>query len=497
MRIPQHIKNIVFDLGGVLCGLDAERCIRAFHQIGADEVAVYVKEHRVEDLFLQSELGYITTEQFCDEVRRITQRPLEDEQIVWAWNELLTGITDERWQAVLRLAKDYRLFILSNTNEMHWGKWLLEERESEGTKESVFEKCFLSYELHLAKPSREIFEAVLQQADIKAEETLFIDDSLVNCQAAEALGIHTYYNKHINDWIAREQVATIGFFDGVHRGHRYLIDQMIAVAKEAEMESTVITFDRHPRQVLHSDYQPQMLSTFEEKKALLAQTPADHIEVLPFDEQLAALSAREFMDEVLRKRLNVRKLVIGYDNRFGHNRSESFEDYVRYGQELGIEVIQAMPLGEQTQISSSYIRACLLVGNVNGANEALGYAYSLTGTVTEGFHEGRKIGFPTANLNTDETGKLVPAPGVYAVHVQLENEQHLRLAMMNIGTRPTYDGHMQTLEVHIFDFNGDIYGQQLRVLFDRRIRNEMKFSSPQELAKQLEKDKEEVRRIYA
>ena len=295
------------------------------------------------------------------------------------------------------------------------------------------------------------------------------------------------------------QVATIGFFDGVHRGHRYLIDQMITVAKEANMESTLITFDRHPRQVLHSDYLPQMLSTFEEKKALLENTPADHIEILTFDEQLAALSAHDFMKQVLRERLNVRKLVIGYDNRFGHNRSEGFEDYVRYGQELGIEVIQAMPLSEPDKeaISSSYIRACLLVGNVWGANEALGYAYSLTGRVIEGFHEGRKIGFPTANLNTDETGKLVPASGVYAVHVQLENEQHLRPAMMNIGTRPTYDGHMQTLEVHIFDFNGDIYGQQLRVVFDRRIRNEMKFSSPQELAKQLEKDKEEVRRIYA
>lgn len=295
------------------------------------------------------------------------------------------------------------------------------------------------------------------------------------------------------------QVATIGFFDGVHRGHRYLIDQMITVAKEADMESTVITFDRHPRQVLHSDYLPQMLSTFEEKKALLENTPADHIEILTFDEQLAALSAHDFMKQVLRERLNVCKLVIGYDNRFGHNRSEGFENYVRYGQELGIEVIQAMPLSEPDKeaISSSYIRACLLVGNVWGANEALGYAYSLTGRVIEGFHEGRKIGFPTANLNTDETGKLVPASGVYAVHVQLENEQHLRLAMMNIGTRPTYDGHMQTLEVHIFDFNGDIYGQQLRVVFDRRIRNEMKFSSPQELAKQLEKDKEEIRRIYA
>ena len=167
MRIPPHIKNIVFDLGGVLCGLDAERCIRAFHQIGAEEVAVYVEEHRVEDLFLQSELGYITTEEFCEEVRRITQRPIDDEKIVWAWNELLTGITPERRQAVVELSKKYRLFVLSNTNDMHWKKWeasSLLPLKGEVFKDGVFEKCFLSYELHLAKPQREIFEAVLQQA---------------------------------------------------------------------------------------------------------------------------------------------------------------------------------------------------------------------------------------------------------------------------------------------------------------------------------------------
>ena len=204
MKIPPHIKNIVFDLGGVLCGLDAERCIRAFHQIGAEEVAVYVEEHRVEDLFLQSELGYITTEEFCEEVRRITHRPIDDEKTVWAWNELLTGITPERRQAVLELSKKYRLFILSNTNDMHWKKWeasSLLPLKGEVFKDGVFEKCFLSYELHLAKPQREIFEAVLQQADIKADETLFIDDSLKNCEAAQALGIHTYHNQHINDWL--------------------------------------------------------------------------------------------------------------------------------------------------------------------------------------------------------------------------------------------------------------------------------------------------------
>ena len=290
------------------------------------------------------------------------------------------------------------------------------------------------------------------------------------------------------------QVATIGFFDGVHRGHRCLIEQVKDVARKAGLPSMIITFDRHPRQVLHSDYQPQMLSTLDEKTTLLKATGIDRVEVLHFDEQLAVLSARDFMEQVLCRQYGITKLVIGYDNRFGHNRSEGFDDYVGYGKELGIEVIQAAPLSEQqeTAVSSSYIRACLLVGNIEGANDALGYPYTLTGNVTNGFHEGRKIGFPTANLSTDETGKIIPASGVYAVHVQLEGEQLLRPAMMNIGTRPTYDGHSQTLEVHIFDFNSDIYGQLLTVEFVERLRPERRFDGPEALVEQLNSDREQA-----
>lgn len=210
MGIQQDIKNIVFDLGGVLCGLDADRCIKAFLEIGAEEVAVYVQEHRVEDLFLRAELGQISTHEFCDEVRHITNRDLTDDRIVWAWNELLTGITEERKAAVTMLSKRYRLFVLSNTNDMHWTRW----EEMSGmvdrvavvsgklsAAEPVFEKTFLSYRLHLAKPSHEIYETVLQQAGLQAEQTLFIDDSLTNCKAAEEVGIRTFHNKSINDWL--------------------------------------------------------------------------------------------------------------------------------------------------------------------------------------------------------------------------------------------------------------------------------------------------------
>lgn len=290
------------------------------------------------------------------------------------------------------------------------------------------------------------------------------------------------------------QVATIGFFDGVHRGHRYLIEQMTEVAHQAGMESTVITFDRSARQVLHSDYQPRMLSTLAEKKALLQATAANHVEILTFDRQLASLSAYDFMKHILKERMNTSKLVIGYDNRFGHNRAEGFDDYVRYGKELGIEIIQAQPLdeGHLNPVSSSYIRDCLLKGDIPAANDALGYVYSLTGRVVNGFHEGRKIGFPTANLDVNDTGKLIPAEGVYAVYVQLENEQRLLPGMMNIGMRPTYDGHIQTLEVHVLDFHENIYNQEVRVLFKKRIRSELKFASPEQLALQLRQDKENV-----
>ena len=210
MGIQQDIKNIVFDLGGVLCGLDADRCIKAFFEIGAEEVAVYVQKHRVEDLFLRAELGQISTHEFCDEVRHITNRDLTDDRIVWAWNELLTGITEERKAAVTALSKRYRLFVLSNTNDMHWTRWEemsgMADRASVvagklSAAEPVFEKTFLSYRLHLAKPSHEIYETVLLQAGLQAEQTLFIDDSLTNCKAAEEVGIRTFHNKSINDWL--------------------------------------------------------------------------------------------------------------------------------------------------------------------------------------------------------------------------------------------------------------------------------------------------------
>ena len=199
------------------------------------------------------------------------------------------------------------------------------------------------------------------------------------------------------------------------------------------------------------------------------------------------------MKQVLHDRLNVKQLIIGYDNRFGHNREEDFEDYVRYGNELGIEVIhnQAFVLNG-VNVSSSVIRSFLQAGEIEMATLCLGYSYTLVGKVVHGFAQGRKMGFPTANIDTAESSQLVPAPGVYAVKVKIENTVTLLHGMMNIGMRPTFDGSKLTLEVNIFNFQGDLYGKQLQVVFIHRIREERKFNNALGLAEQLQKDRLQI-----
>lgn len=292
-------------------------------------------------------------------------------------------------------------------------------------------------------------------------------------------------------------VATIGFFDGVHRGHRYLIDDVKARAGSmGGMQSTVITFDAHPRLVLHKDYRPRLLTTLDEKVERLSMTGVDNCVVLHFDEAMAALPAREFMQEVLLKRLNVRTLVTGYDNRFGHNRSEGFDDYVGYGREMGVDVVKADAFTlNGVQVSSSVIRSFLTEGEVRMAAMCLGYGYRLTGRVVGGYHEGRRMGFPTANIVPEDRLKLVPRGGVYAVRAAVDGGPRLMGGMMNIGTRPTFDGTDTTLEVNIFGFSGDLYGHTLTVEFAEKLRDERKFPSVRRLMEQLEEDRREAERV--
>ena len=293
------------------------------------------------------------------------------------------------------------------------------------------------------------------------------------------------------------QVATIGFFDGVHRGHCSLLSQVVRQAAQRNRQSTVVTFDIHPRQLVNPDFQPLLLTTLDEKLKLLSLQGIDRVALLHFDEQMASLSARDFMSVVLSRQLNVDTLVLGYDSRFGHGRTAGFADYEAYGRSMGIDVLRATPLlsDDGTPVSSSLVRNLLLSGNIAQANDALGRRYSLTGNVVDGFHEGRRLGFPTANLALADRQRLVPGRGVYAVWAELTGYSEPMPAMMNIGTRPTYNGSSQTLEVHIIGYEGDLYGQDVTVTFAERIRSEQPFDSPSALASQLQVDRKACIRI--
>ncbi|MEI6752532.1 MAG: bifunctional riboflavin kinase/FAD synthetase [Paludibacter sp.] len=291
-------------------------------------------------------------------------------------------------------------------------------------------------------------------------------------------------------------VATVGFFDGVHAGHRFLIEELKVLAKARNLQSLVITFNTHPRKVLNSDYQPQLLTTLSEKLEQLESTGIDRCVVLDFTPELAQLSAFDFLKTILKEQYHVKTLLVGHDHRFGHNRADGFAEYKHYGEMLGMEVVQAgrYKTAEDRHVSSSNIRLAIEQGDINHANKLLTYPYAFRGKVIDGFKVGRKIGFPTANLQPLDADKLIPPFGVYAVRVY--HNESLYKGMMNIGTRPTLNNSYHTsLEVHILDFNMDIYNQIIKVEFLSKIRDEQKFNSVDELIAQLKIDRKIVESI--
>lgn len=314
-------------------------------------------------------------------------------------------------------------------------------------------------------------------------------------------------------------VVTIGSFDGVHRGHQSLLRQVRHIADERGLRAMAVTFATSPKRVLGAVEEPQ-LSTTEERTTLLRQSGMDEVALLDFTPQMAAMTARDFMQQVLKEQLKVEVLIIGYDHRFGRGRAEGFNDYVRYGQEIGLEVIRGEAcLADEEPISSTRIRHLLTEGRVAEANRLLGYPYKLQGQVVGGYQEGRKMGFPTANIQLSDAFKLLPADGVYAVKVNVvnnkdedgnegENEKNFHLSslnfqlkhrgMLNIGHRPTLNnGRGRSIEVHILDFEGDLYGQSLQIEFVERLREEQTFANIEALTAQLQKDKEQVKYLLA
>jgi riboflavin kinase / FMN adenylyltransferase len=284
--------------------------------------------------------------------------------------------------------------------------------------------------------------------------------------------------------------ATVGFFDGLHAGHRFLIEELKATAKIQNLKSVVITFAVHPLKVLNSGFRPEILTTLPEKLTQLTSTGIDACIVLDFTISMANLSAYEFLETILKDKFNVHTLLVGHDHRFGHNRTDGFPEYKKYGEALGMNVISCLQYNTDidNHISSSEIRNALKKGEVESANRLLTYEYSITGRVIEGFKVGRTIGYPTANLAISDPDKLIPAIGVYAVRVKWNSSTYK--GMLNIGHRPTLEnGNNISIEVHILDFKEDIYTQVLEVDFICKIRDEKKFKDIDELKEQLQNDK--------
>lgn len=284
-------------------------------------------------------------------------------------------------------------------------------------------------------------------------------------------------------------VAATGFFDGVHKGHREVISMLCELAKERGEKSAIISFWPHPRSVLQQEaYNLRLLNSLEEKKKLIKGLGVDEFITIPFNKDFSKNTTEVFLRDFLKEKYGVTTLIIGYDHRFGHDKV-SQEEMIKIANGIGIEVIRVDEFVLQNKvISSTKIRNLLTEGDIEGANIFLGYKYSLTGVVVAGERIGRTIGFPTANIKLYEPLKVVPADGVYLVEVELLDKRYVGIS--NIGVRPTIGEHNEkTIEVHILNFDEDIYGLDITISFVKCIRNEKKFASLGELKKQLEVDK--------
>ena len=310
-------------------------------------------------------------------------------------------------------------------------------------------------------------------------------------------GVKTYTN--INEFDAVNPVVTIGTFDGVHLGHQKVISRLNGFAHEHGGESVIFTFYPHPRLVTKpgpSDL--RLLTTLDEKKEQFARWGVDHLIVFPFTESFSQLTYAQFVKQILVDKMKTHCLVVGYDHRFGKNREGSFEYLQSCAQKYGFLIEKLEPLlVDEANVSSTRIRNALQAGLIEKANRYLGYRYTLHGTVVEGQRVGRKLGFPTANIEASDPYKLIPGHGVYAVEVKLSGKTYK--GMLNIGIRPTFNKNAdnRSIEVHLFDFTGDIYGKQITLVFAGKIREEQKFNGVEALTEQLKKDKSVALKILS
>lgn len=301
--------------------------------------------------------------------------------------------------------------------------------------------------------------------------------------------VYTSASEYNNE---RSCVVTIGTFDGVHIGHQAILKRLVKTAKKKNLDATLLTFFPHPRLVLQKDASLKLINTISEKKALLERTGLDHLIVHPFTKSFSRLSSVEFVRDILVHQLKAKKIIIGYDHRFGRNRTATIDDLKEFGKiynfkvaEIGVQEL------DEIAISSTKIRNALSVGDITTANNYLGYPFVLSGTVVKGNRVGRTIDFPTANLYVSETHKLIPTNGVYVVSANINSEKIYGIT--NIGTNPTVGGKHQTIETYFLDFNQDLYNTSLQLEFITHIRDEENFDGISSLKKAIQNDEKFAR----
>ncbi len=284
-------------------------------------------------------------------------------------------------------------------------------------------------------------------------------------------------------------VVTIGTFDGVHIGHQKIVNRLISIGKINGLKSVILTFFPHPRMVLQKDFNIKLINTIDERRDILDGLGLDYLLIKEFTIEFSRLTAEGFVKQILVDKLNAKKVIIGYDHRFGRNRNANIDDLKKFGEAYGFEVeeISAQDIND-VAVSSTKIRKALKEGDIKKANAFLGYNFTITGMVTRGKGLGRQLNFPTANIKVEEAYKLIPKQGSYIVKATVNKS--LVYGMMNIGLNPTVNGKKETIEVHFFNFDNDIYGESIQIELLNRIRDEEKFESVEDLKTQLKKDKQ-------
>ena len=287
-------------------------------------------------------------------------------------------------------------------------------------------------------------------------------------------------------------IVTIGTFDGVHLGHQQILKQLIDTSRKSKLKSVLLTFFPHPRMVLQPDISMRLIQTIQEREKALQKTGLDYLVIHPFSTEFSRLSADDYVKQILVEQLNVRKVVVGYDHRFGRNRTASLEDMYHYADIHEFEVIEINAEKiESTAVSSTKIRKAIDEGNIELANTYLGHSFTIEGMVIDGDKRGRELSYPTANIDLQNPHKIVPKQGVYLVKSKLKGR--VVYGMMNIGTKPTFDTTMPSIEVHFLDWNGGLYGQAVQVELLKWIREERKFKTVKDLQAQIQTDEQNCR----